>query len=316
MPLGNWNLQWLNHNSQRSYPLTDWATKEDAAGVIRIPNSLILALYFPVHAGMAVEPQKFYVQELGVYPTGFNIAIGYDDGTSSPPMVASVNIAKSTHTENRSYALAGSGDFDDSVGKIVIGALDEAGDLPPGQYQFNYEGGALETDCIRPMIRGLTSITVVRGAERSPRLQGDVEFIAGTNMRITVDDADSGAPQIIFSAIEGEGLTEECVCEEEAVGPCIRTINGITPLADGNFRLIGDNCLTVEPIQNGVQIIDQCSEPCCGCEELQALITQINRFADGVVTLQNFANTLGTEVTQFHQIVLGSRLGDQGCIEC
>jgi len=316
MPLGNWNLQWLNHNSQRSYPLTEWATKVDSADTIKVPNSLIVALYFPVHAGQNVEPQRFYLQSLAVYPTGFNIGIGYEDNSRNPPLVASVNVAKSTHTENRSYALAGSGDFDDSVGKIVIGSLDEAGDLPPGQYDFDYAGGALESDAIRPMIRGITSITVVRGLERSDRLYGDIELVAGSNMRITPSQVGSAAPQITFSAIEGEGLNEDCVCEEEQTGPCIRTINGIHPLPDGNFRFIGDDCLTIEPTDNGLQLVDVCSEPCCGCEELQALVSQIDRFADGVVTLQNFANTLGSEVTQFHQVVLGSRLGDQGCVEC
>lgn len=316
MPLANWNVQWLNQNSQRSYPLTDWATKRDESDSISIPNSFIVALYFPVHAGQDVEPQRFYIQTLGVFPTGFNIGIGYNDGSSSPPLVASVNVAKSTHTENRSYALAGSGDYDDSVGKIVIGRLDEANDLPPGQYDFEYDGGALESDAIRPMIRGITSLTVVRGLERTERLYGDIELVAGNNMRITASQVGSEAPQITFSAIEGEGLNEECVCEEELEGPCIRTINGIPPLPDGNFRLIGDDCLLVEAIANGVQILDDCSEPCCGCEDLQAIVDQIDRFADGVVTVQNFANTLGSEVTQFHQVVLGSRLSDQGCIEC
>lgn len=312
----HWNVQWLNQNSQRSYPLADWALKEDTTGGVAIPDSFIVALYFPVHIGLNVEPHLFYVQSIAIYPTGFNVAVGYNDGSLNPPLVASVNIAKSTHTENRSYALAGSDDFDDSVGKIVIGNLDEVSELPPGQYDFSYNGGALESDAIRPMLRGVSSLTVVRGIERSDRLYGDVELVSGNNMRITAGQVGTSAPQITFSAIEGEGLNEDCVCEEEQTGPCIRTINGIYPLPDGNFRFIGDDCLTVEPINNGIQLVDTCSQPCCGCEELEAIVSQIDRFADGVVTLQNFAHTLGSEVTQFHQVVLGSRLGDQGCVEC
>lgn len=316
MPVGHWNIQLLNQNAQRSYPLTEWATKKDRDEIITLPNSLIVGLYFPVHTGQGVEPQLFFLKTLAVYPTGFNIGIGYNNGATNPPLVASVNIAKSTHTENRTYALAGSDDFDDSVGRIAIGTLDEASALPPGQYDFDYEDGALETDAIRPMVQGISSITVVRGLERSERLYGDIELAAGANMRITASQVGSSAPLITFSAIEGEGLNEECVCEEEATGPCIRTINGIPPLPDGNFRFVGDNCIQIEPITNGLQFRDDCSEPCCGCESLQALISQIDRFADGVVTLQNFANFLGSEVTQFHQVVLGSRLGDQGCISC
>lgn len=316
MPVGNWNLQWLNHNSQRSYPLTEWATKRDVDDTISIPRSLIVAMYFPVHAGMTVEAHRFYVQSLAVYPTGFNIGIGYNDGSNAPPLVASVNIAKSTHVENRSYALVGSDDFDDSVGKVVIGRLDEASELPPGQYDFDYEGGALETDVIRPMIRGVTSLTIVRGSERSVPLVGDIEIAAGNNVRVVASDVDTSSPTVTISAISGEGLNENCVCEEEPSGPCIKSINGIVPQEDGNFRLVGDDCFIVTPITNGLEFTDKCSKPCCGCDDLDALVSQIDRFADAVVTAQSFANTLGSEVTQFHQVVLGSRLSDQGCIQC
>lgn len=315
MPIGIWNVQWLNQNSQRSYPLTDWATGLDKTGTIAIPDDFILALYFPTHAGVDVQPERFYIKQLGIYPTGYNIAIGYND-EDALPVVAVANIDRSTHTENRSYALPGSDSFDDSVGKIVIGSLTAIDQLPPGVYQFDPQGSALEVDAIRPMIRGISSITVVNGQDRSPRIYGDVEFIAGNNMRIVANQVESVAPEIVFNAIEGEGLNEECVCEEEGEGPCIRFINGIPPLPDGNFRMVGDECIDVGPIPNGLQLSDQCSQPCCGCEELEALTRQIDRFSDGVLTLQNFASSLGSEVTQMSQIVLGSRLSDQGCLEC
>lgn len=316
MPLGNWNLQWLNHNSQRSYPIVDWASSEDETGTIKIPDNFILALDFPVHAGLAVEPEKFYIQTLGIYPTGYSIVIGYDDGSPAPPVVANVNIAKVGHRENRSYALAGADDFDDSVGKIVIGKLDDIDNLPVGVYKFEPEATTLETDAIRPMIRGISSLVVVNGSDRSNRIYGDVELVAGDNMRIVANLIEGFAPQVVFSAISGEGLNEECACEEEGEGPCIRFINGIPPLPDGNFRMVGNKCLDIQPIENGLQLSDLCSEPCCGCEELEALVRQIDRFADGVLTLQNFASNLGSEVTQMSQVVLGSRLSDQGCIEC
>lgn len=320
MPLGIWNVQWLNQNSQRSYPLTDWSTGRPVGAVegdgIEIPDNFIVALYFPVHAGLEVQPERFFIRDLGVYPTGYNIGIGYDDDSSDPPLVGVVNIAKSTHVENTSYAVAGVNDFDDCVGKIAIGKLNDIDRIPPGQYTFTRAGAALEVDCIWPNIRGIVSLTVVNGQERSDRLYGDIELIAGDNMRITAVDSETADPSIIFSAIDGEGLNEQCICEEELEGPCIRYINGIPPYPDGNFRMIGDDCMELFPIEHGIQIRDVCSEPCCGCEELDALVRQIDRFADGVMTLQNFASRLSSEVTQMSQVVLGSRLADQGCVEC
>lgn len=321
MPLGIWNIQWLNQNSQRSYPLTDWATKRPIGATdgdgLELPDDFIVALYFPVHAGLTVEPSKFFLRDLGIFPTGYNISIGYDDGSPTGLLVASVNVARSTHTENLSYAMAGMGDFDDCVGSIALGKLTSIDRVPPGQYRFTPAGGALEVDCIRPMIRGISSLTVVSGSERSARLYGDIELVAGDNMRIVASNVNSGNPSVTFSAISGEGLNEECICDDaEDTGPCIRFVNGISPLPDGNFRLLGDECLEVVATDHGLQLKDRCSQPCCGCAELDALIRQIDRFADGVLTFQNFVSRLSSEVTQMGQIVLGSRLGDQGCIEC
>lgn len=317
MPVGTWGTQWLNWNSQRSYPITDGGDKRDRTATIRIPNSFLLAMYFPVHAGLDVEPDKFFIKGLGVYPTGYSVTLGYDDGTASPPVVGTVNIAAATHVEFRSYAIAGSGDFADSVGQVAIGKLDEVNLLPPGQYDFLPAATPLEADVIRPMIRGISSITVVNGSDRSEPIVGDVELVAEENIRISVSAVDGQPTQIVFSAISGAGLNEECVCDEadtEAVP--LRFINGIPPLPNGNFRMVGDECLTVTPIQNGLQLRDVCSKPCCGCDELSALVAQIDRFADGVVTLQNFVTNLGGTVNQMSNVVLGSRLGDTGCIEC
>ena len=317
MPLATWNLQWLNHNAQRAYPLVDWGSKQDQTGSITIPNSFMVALYFPLHAGHNVEAHKFFIKMLGIYPTGYNIGIGYDDGSANPPVVGTVNIAKSTHTENRSYAVAGVDDFDDSVGKVAIGVLAEIDQLPPGQYIFDYEEAGLETDCIRPQIRGITSLAVVTASgEVSDRVYGDIELVAGENMQINLSQVDGLASRIIFNAIEGEGLNEDCVCEHVTAEQCITSINGIPPLPDGNFRIVGDDCLEVTPISHGIQLVDSCSQPCCGCEELEALIDQIDRFADGVVTLQNFMERLAAEVEEMGQVVIGSKLGDSGCVEC
>ena len=316
MPLGLWNVQWLNQNANRAYPLAEWGSRTDVTGTIKVPDSLILALYFPVHAGLDVEPGNFYLQSLNIFPTGYNIAIGYDDGTADPPLVAALSIAKSTHVENTTYALPGADDFADSVGRIAIGALDEIDRLAPGSYTFLPAAAPLEVDAIRPMIRGISSITLVNGLDHSEPIYGDVEFVGGTNMRIVANTVIGSNPQIVFSAISGEGLNEACVCDEEGTGPCMKYINGIPPLPNGNFRMIGDTCIQLLPILNGLQLKDACSQPCCGCEELDALTKQIDRFADGVLTLNNFANTVGGVVTQTSQVILGSRLGDNGCLEC
>lgn len=312
----NWNLQWLNHNSQRSYPIVDWASGEDTSGSIKIPDSFILSFYLPVHAGLVVQPEKFFIKALSIYPNGFSITIGYDNGGTNP-VVATVNIDANQHSEYTPYTVAGSGDFTDSIGHIVIGNLDEMNELPAGYYTFAPAATYLEIDTIRPMIRGISSLVIVNGTDRSDPIYGDVELVAGNNMRLVVNQVEGEPVQIVFSAIDGEGLNEECACDDESdPGQCIKFINGIPPLPDGNFKMVGNKCIDVRPIPNGLQFVDLCAEPCCGCEELEAIIRQVDRFADGVATYENAMNNLTSEVTVMRNVVLGSRIGDDGCTTC
>ena len=315
MPQGNWNLEWLNHNGQRAYPLAEDATKTDTTGSFEIPDSFLVGLYFPVHAGQNVVPEKFYVSSIAIFATGYNVAISYDDGSATPPLVAAANIAKSTHVENTSYALAGSGNFDDSIGKLVLGSLADIDDVGAGQYLFDYQGGKLDPDSIRPMLRGVSSISLVQGVEETEKIYGDVELVAGSNIRLTRTVA-TGIEYIQIDAIQGEGLIEDCICEGDETATPILTINGIHPTAQGNFTLLGNNCMTIESINNGLAFNDVCSEPCCGCKELEAITNDLERFGDSATTLKNFINRLESQVNQMVSTVLGSRLNDQGCIEC
>jgi hypothetical protein len=310
MPIGNWNLQWLNHNSQRSYPLTERATKTDTTGTIRLPDSFIVALYLPIHSGLAFAPNNFFIKSVLIAPTGFNITIGYDNAGTAVD-VAVANITRSNYQPNRSYALGGVDNFDDCVGRIVLGVLDEVNTLPLGLYSFDRAGGELEPDTIRPMLRAVTRLRVSNNGELSAPIYGDVTLVAGINVRLTA--AVVGAEtEIIFDAISGANLNEECYCKVPETGDCIRCINGVCS-TDGNFVIAPDDCIQITPMSNGLKFSDTCAQPCCGCTELDAVVDQINRFGDGVTTLQSFVTRLGAEVTQMSLVVLGSQLGDSGC---
>jgi hypothetical protein len=313
MPIGNWNLQWLNHNSQRSYPLTERATKADTSASIRLPDSFLVAMHFPVHVGLDVLPDKFYLRSILLTPTGYNITIGYDDGDDGYD-VAATNIVRSSHVPNRTYALVGLDSFADCVGHVTVGPLDEISQLPAGFYEFTPDAGGLESDVIRPMIRGISSLRVRNGTEYTERLYGHITLVAGTNMRLTVAN-NTVEPTITFSAISGENLNENCVCDVPDSGECIRCINGVCS-CDGTFTFDSGSCTQISPDICGLSFTNTCAEPCCGCEELNALKTQMDRFADGVNTLQNFITRLGSEVTQMSMTVLGSKLGDSGCDTC
>lgn len=313
MPLGYWDVEWLNLNEQRAYPFSSSATRNDVTGAFTLPDSFLVALYLPVHAGLAVDPAKFFVARVTVVATGYNVAIGYDDGTTSPPIVAAAVIASSTLVRYGEYALPGIGDFSDTVGKIVIGSTDEIAAQPAGEYLFNASGGLLDTDCIRPMIRGVSSISVVNGQDVSPRIYGDVRLISGDNIRITITGND-----IRIDAVDGAQLDQSCVCAGDAtLAPPVRTINGIPPDNNGDFRFVNSKCVNIEPDGAAALIFNNnCGTPCCGCIELESLAAEVAHFGEEGVTLRNYIDRLKSETDQFHAVVLGSRLSDNPCVTC
>jgi hypothetical protein len=311
MVVGIWNLEWLNSNSQRSYPLVETASKVDTTGTFTIPDSLILGLYFPIHAGLVAFPERFYIKSLSVFSTGLNIVLGYWDNASGIA-VASTTIAFSSHSEYKTYSLIGEHDFLDCAGKIVLGKLDELTSLPAGAYDFTYSATNVDSDAIRLMLRGVSSISLVNGTTTTKRLQGDIAFVAGSNMLLESSTV-NGVTSITFNAIKGEGLTVDCNCEDDDNIPsCIRTINGTHPTDGGDLSFVGDSCLSITAVANGLQLADTCSKPCCGCTELEAVTTDLVRFGESATSLTNFLNRLEGSVNRMNLTVLGSRIGDSG----
>lgn len=309
MPVTIRNLEWLNHNSQRAYPLAAGSTRRDQSGVFTLPDDFLVGLSLPVHWGVSIDPGKFYVSKIASYATGFSVTVGYA-GTENVD-VATALIARNTHTINQYYNLGGIGDFVDSRGFLVIHSLEGIDKQPSGMFTFDPDTTKLEVDTIRPHIRGVMSVQVQNGSELSRLLTGRLRLGAGKNTRIRVETAVDEDPRIIIDAIEGEGLTDSCVCAEES--PPIRTINGIPPDQNGNFQFLGNTCLDIQEGDHILEFKDVCSEPCCGCTELEAITQALEAFGERAATLESFLVNLEARVTQMDMVVLGSKLGDRSC---
>jgi hypothetical protein len=318
--IGIQNLEWLNHNGQRAYPITADSTQSSADGGLSIPRDFIVSMYLPVHWGHNIDTTKFHISQISNYPTGFSITIGYQssvisgDGTvtTSTVNVASTLVSKATHTENMSYNLSGMGDFVDSKGHIVIGDLANLEKENAGNFSFDLVGARLEPDVVRPSIRGVMSLQAQNGSQLSEELYGHVRLKAGNNFRITPIVEKDQDPILVLSAIEGKNLNEDCDCFDQDP-PSIKTINGIPPDQSGNFTFLGNDCLTIEGRTNGLEFKDICSEPCCGCTELEVITKALEDFGAKATTLENFLVSLEARSTQMDQVVLGSRIGDRGC---
>ncbi len=244
--------------------------------------------------------------------------IGYQPADDSAPLtVASALIPRQAHLRNTAYALGGVAPFDDTVGKLVIGRLDNIDEQPPGFWTFTLEGARIEPDSIRPIIRGVSALICVNGDQVGARLYGDIELQAGQNMRLTPIVVAGQDPVIRFDAINGEGTVDSCVCEGDEVPTApIAKINGVTPTPSGDFNIIGSDCLKVTPIDHGLQLEDTCSKPCCGCKELETITQDMSRLGKQSEAVQEFVNQLQDAVMTMDLVVLGAKLQDRGCNTC
>lgn len=309
------NLEWRNHNAVRRFPFAGEATLTDDSGSFEIPVDFLLDLVLPVHASIDLDPARYFVRELGSFGSGYLLIVAHD-GDDGVTDVATATVPRSGHVFGRRYALGGIEPFDDTVGHVVIGRLATIDRQPEGRYQFSLAATQLEPWSIRPNLRAVQALQVVNGGESSPLIYGDVVFGAGTNMQLVVSLVEGESPRIVFNAISGEGLVEECDCTgDNAELPCVRTINGVSPVND-EITLVGNDCVEFEAFPGGLRISDSCCTPCCGCRELEVVTEALERLRVEQETLALFSSRFNTVQEQFSLTVLGARLGDLPCTVC
>ena len=227
MPTGNiWNIGWLNANSQRSYPLSETATRYDVSSSIQIPNDLLVDMVIMLPASNLVNTSGFYVKSLAVFSLGAIITLGYD-GKS----VAVASVPHSGFTKNSSYRLVGEGDFLDLSGSVTIGSLDNLLNIIPGFYVFDIDGARIESTVIKPDIRGVSSISIINGIDQSDKLYGDIILVAGQNIRFST----ASQSNIIRIDAVPTDLAKDCPCDTSAEKPCIKTVNGVGANHDGDL---------------------------------------------------------------------------------
>ena len=317
MPLSQWNLEFLNHNAQRSYPLAAEATKQDTTESFTLPDDFIVSLDIPVSTAMDMQSDRFFIRQVGLFASGIQVIISHQDSSGSVVDVAAGLVPENASLRNTTVVLGGIAPFDDTVGKMTIGRLDTIRANPTGLFNFDLEDTRIEPQAVRPMIRGITSFRVSDGfGTESERLYGDIELIAGRNIELQTVNS-STETKIVISAISGEGTVEECVCSGDAAEiPCIKTINGIGPTPTGNFNFVGDNCISFSGLTNGLKVEDSCCAPCCGCEELETITRALENLNLQRNELEVFINEIAATAATFHATVLGSRVGDRRCLAC
>ncbi len=313
MPIGLLNHEWLNQNSQRKYPLADTTSGLDQTGTFKLPDSFIVELDIPVHAGLDVDPGRFFVMHVGAFGNGFSIVVGYQPEDGDAVEAATAQVARQSHEPYSTYALGGINDFDDTVGKVTVGRLDEVDEQPAGYFTFDFENTRLDPDSIRPLLRALTSLTVVNGNDVSAPIYGDVELAAGSGQQISAEN-DGDVVVVTLSASADASFSDSCLCDGDVRNaPPIRFVNLVGPDNTGTINLLGSTCVVLTSGTNRITISNPCTEPCATCTDLENITRDLKRLFQNATNVETLANNLMTQNEIFANTVLGARLSDRGC---
>lgn len=310
MGLGVWDVEWLNQNSQRRYPLFDDASATDTTGTFQIPNDFLVDMVWSAHSD-ASDPTLFHITSITTLPDTVILSVGYNGTT-----VATITIAVASHTRFKIYTAVGAagGNYFDSLVKFTIGSLTNILAQPGGTWTFTAAAGRLSPSIIRPDIRGVSGLVLVSGVDGAPLsdvLQNEIELAAGSNLVLTMSTVGS-RKRIRIDAIEGEGFNEPCECGGAEIAAPIRRINGIPPDSGGNFVFQNGACIDITAITSGLQLRDLCCQPCCGCEELKVLSDALQTLQNRIAGLEVSASALETVVDQMLNVILVSKLGTPG----
>ncbi|MCD6437249.1 MAG: hypothetical protein J7L56_03160 [Halomonas sp.] len=165
--------------------------------------------------------------------------------------------------------------------------------LPYQVYEFDVEDTQLEPFVVFGIPFQLSTLTLVNnGVPKTYR--GSVQFYNGMNMRFRDEDG-----KVFLDAGDGLGLNEAC---KENRKPIYR-INGVGPDENGDFKITGEECLVIEPDVNGIKLIDYCTKPCLGCEEIDELTRRVMKMEDYALELQNSLVQLQVQLQKIDAVI-------------
>ena len=310
---------WLNANLMRNYPLSQSATLDSYNSGMTIPDDLFVDMKLHVPFIETLSPVGFHISSITVYPQGMTFAIGYShNGLTIPVVAVSDPVTFTGFSEYSTVRVrgvtTGGYEFSQCFGMAVIGRVSSIQGLF-GTSDFNVTAGRLEACVISFGAARISGLRVASSSGITQVLSGQITLESGSNHVINSLQVLGQGFKLQLNAVDGSGLSEECDCSGIELAPCIRTINNVPADALGNINLVGGDCVQVQPSDTGISISDSCAKPCCGCNELQVIVEDV----EAMKTLQNQLTTqigiLGGGINGLQQSCLGSSLDPSSCAE-
>lgn len=308
------NVNWLNENAYRNYPLVDGASRVAASGAV-LPNGLLADLSLPVPLG-TLAPSDAFIRRVYGFSAGVVITIADVNDASTDLATATVFIAD--HARNKSYPIVGIPGtvLAGVIGRVSIGLPEAVAQCAGGLFDFAGAPGntRIVISAVRPLLRGVAGIEVqsadgtVLGA-----LGGTITLKAGDNVTLEVDPVSKAvtvASAVIVSQQDVADAGCGCDASLESDAGAIKTINGVQPDAAGNLTISGLLCVQINPSTSGtgVEISDSCTTPCCGCDQLGQLQSDLQQVENTRSQLSQVAEQLQARISNLSNVVSSAGL--------
>lgn len=285
------NLDFLNLNTLRNYPIKEGKSRISSDGILTIPDDFMADLTLSATSDVT---RRFYVSKLSNFLDSITVEVSDNLGT----IAGNFSIISASHVPYKEYYFIPTASYTGANGKLVVARLDSLQMLPKGIFPFTISTAEFEPRTIVPSVGTVNRVTFNNFNGSSYTLTGDVKIEARTNVRFKYD-AESNS--VIIDAGEDLGLNKVCA----NTTPCIKTINGIEPDEDGNFTLDYTDCITISPLSagNGLVLEDNCCKPCAGCEDIAALTDRLTALESELLKLRDLYSNLLTTYENFQTAV-------------
>lgn len=312
---------WLNSNALRNYPLSQSATGQATNSSFKLPDYVLADMKLAVPYIPGVNPSDFYISSISIYPMGFVLEIGCQGVVSVPTVAVSspipYNLGDAAYVSVPLKGVSSTSathDFSQVSGVVVI--PNGVSQIRPfrGTHTFSLDSTRIESSVISMGMRRISGLRVVNSGFTTPLISGQIALRSGANHSISVQDF-SESTELKFNAIDGGGLTLTCDCNDVELSPCIRTINNIRGDAQGNISIVGGDCINISTEADGISISDTCAKPCCGCNELQVVVSDVDALTTQLNTLAQQITLLASSVAQLQNICLASSIDPTSCAQ-
>lgn len=267
-----YELEWLNRNRHRNYPLADGVSATGTTTGKTIPSSFMCDMSLNVPPLSVFESGTFYISRIDQLTEAFQIVISFqpteDQALDSFDVFRSVSLNYTT-PENNSVTLfpipeilSEYPEMEQASGVVIIGSTDGMRDVT-GEV-FKAEATAVHPLVVHTGYAGLWRMVIIDAKGVSHNILGDLTIASGDGVKLNVEKKENGDYKLTVATEENGDNVDDAVRKViDVLGIPITKINNVPPDSEGNITITGLDCTKVVAAGAGLAISNSCSKPCC-----------------------------------------------------